>query len=110
MATTATDHVYRDESLSTPLAGRRGTLRRAESDLIAAFGEPVDPGYSDGKVTKSWRFSTPRGAVDIRDYWWNGHGEWSLSSVDSKAIIWLRQFVKASIPGAQFQFRKRHFA
>jgi hypothetical protein len=97
----------RDERLESPMGGRSGTCLADEADLRRVFGTPVNPCDADGKVTKCWRFNTPRGTADLRDYWWNQPGEWSLSCKDQKSLIWLRRHVASQID-AKFYFRSWH--
>jgi hypothetical protein len=74
--------------------GRIGTVKADQSRLVNLFGPPRPVRCSDGKVTKRWVFMTPRGLIEIRDYWWNRPNEWSLSAQDRKAGLWLRRFLK----------------
>ena len=71
---------------------RVGTAIASRDELIECFGRPHidDMNYaSDGKVTTVWCFETPRGSVEIRDYWWNREGEWSLAAGGPKPVRWL---------------------
>lgn len=46
-----------------------------------------------GKVSAIWYVSTPRGLVEIRDYWWNKRDVMSLGSVDCRAVIWVHRWM-----------------
>jgi len=90
--------------------GRTGTLVMGSEDkdkasalqeAEQAFGAPDASHYgemvTDGlgrvfmdepKVTKEWHFITPRGAVEVSDYWWNQRNELSIRSQDWRATLW----------------------
>lgn len=67
--------------------GRSGTAVCKTDRLREIFGEPnVVP---CDKVTIGWTFVTPRGPVEIRDYWWNvPDAEWSIGAPNIKAARW----------------------
>lgn len=79
-------------------SGRVGTLYmgfaeegKGMSGLQAAqrvFGQPVCGQSGDCKVTMSWHFDTPRGPVEVSDYWWNKWNELSIRSKSKKAAMW----------------------
>ena len=86
--------------------GRVGTIRLTLEDFAAKFGNPhesVPPcdwrKYDDlplldgaGKVSAIWWFQTPRGAVQVGDFWWNRKDELSVRAVDVRAMRWFRRW------------------
>jgi hypothetical protein len=85
-------HISGNQSI---MGGRTGTVAADESELVARFGNPLPVDSADGKVTKRWVIATPRGPVEVRDYWWNGPSEWSIASANHKATKWAVRFLKA---------------
>lgn len=84
--------------------GRAGTAYATREELITKLGRESFGPSDDGKVTIGWVFNTPRGAAEIRDYWWNKPGEWSLAAGDRRAALWLASYlrgldIKASTKG-----------
>lgn len=71
---------------------RVGTLTMPEGKLRKLIGNPTRYGSPDSKVTKTWVFTSPRGEFEIRDYWWNAKGEWSIAAANAKAALWGRAF------------------
>jgi len=80
------------------MSGRSGTVLASISDLIRVFGSPIKQSYFDDKVTMAWYFQTPRGPVEVRDYWWNVKGvEWSIATENRKAVKWLKRFLQLNL-------------
>ena len=64
-------------------SSRRGALRCDLSDLHAHFGLGDAERDNDGKVSVSWTFADvddPAVKFQVRDYWSNLAGEWSLAA------------------------------
>ncbi len=73
--------IRKGNSMSVVLGGRWSTVNATRDELIAALGEPTwEGGIQDGKVTVRWVFVTPAGNAEVRDYWWNAPGEWTLAA------------------------------
>lgn len=47
-----------------------------------------------GKVSAIWYFDTPRGPVQVSDYWWNKPDELSVRAIDVRAMRWFRRWCK----------------
>jgi len=47
-----------------------------------------------GKVSASWYFWTPRGPVEVSDYWWNKEDELSVRASDMRAMRWFLRWCK----------------
>lgn len=45
-----------------------------------------------GKVSAIWYFDTPRGLVEVHDYWWNRPNELSINATDRRAIRWFKRW------------------
>jgi hypothetical protein len=80
--------------------GRAGTVRATKDQLVALFGEPQKLDNSDDKVKMRWVFRTPRGFVEVRDYWWNAADEWSIGAENGtgtffKATRWIVRFMRS---------------
>ena len=79
---------------------RIGTAKVHKSDLYRILGQPVKENWSkeglDGadKVHAIWEFTTPRGMATVKDYWWNGDDEWSISANSRKAGMWLASHLR----------------
>lgn len=87
------------------MGGRSGSAVADFEKLCELFGNPEMFGkyrdYDKNKVTVAWTFSTPRGPVEIRDYWWNASGEWSIAAQSRKAAMWLcRKLRKMGVPAS----------
>ena len=78
-------------------SSRLGTVWASLESLISALGEPYyyDDPEGDSKVKIGWQFKTPRGNVEVRDYWWNRKGEWSLAASNKKQLLWIKGFLRA---------------
>ena len=50
---------------------------------------------SDGKITAQWFFVTPRGLVEVSDYWWNPKTQLSVRCVDRRAMRWFERWCKS---------------
>lgn len=85
-----------------PMFGRSGTAIAARSLLYVRLGMPTsDKPSDDGKVTVRWCYLTPRGYAELRDYWWNPPGEWSIGADSKGAALWLCAYLRAQgIPAA----------
>lgn len=62
--------------------------------MICASHSAVEPRI-DNKVTMSWVFDTPSGPAVLRDYWWNGPGEWSIAARNKESFQWFIDFLKS---------------
>jgi len=69
--------------------------------FAAKFGNPHDHGDGD-KVHAEWYFMTPRGLVDVYDYWWNPKNVLSIGLRNCKngidgninAARWLARYLR----------------
>jgi len=92
------------ELLSEGPYGRTGTVFAPRSRLEDVLGAP-DVTPIDDKVKVRWMIDTPRGAVCVRDYWWNQATEWSVVG-NRLATLWALAFFRAhAIPGFRGAFR-----
>lgn len=88
--------------------GRCGTIRMSLEALADKIGEPCEaaprehwrdyeqPLLGDGKVSAIWHFATPRGPVEVSDYWWNPANELSIRAADIRAMRWFLRWCKAN--------------
>ena len=93
---------------TTAHGSRLGTVNATKEQCINTFGPPHWTGNIDDKVTYSWTFATPRGPVEIRDYWWNGPKEQSIGSQSKKAALWVASYCRAN--GLPATTKHRHGA
>lgn len=88
------------ENDTMPAGGRLGTVNATLDDMVTAFGTPDEvtahPDGLDGagKVFFIYYFMTPRGGVQVRDYWWNAHDELSIAGDNDAAGMWLARFMR----------------
>jgi hypothetical protein len=96
MTTYANNHVKNLHQYKSILGGRIDTLWIDFDELNSRFVRTHWPEtYIDGKVTMGFQFETPRGPIEITDYWWNKIGfEWSVRSQDPRSVIWLVKFLR----------------
>lgn len=87
---------------ATAMGHRIGTAQAAQEKMFAVLGNPThdwraleDGEGMDGKVKLSWVFDTPRGRAEIRDYWWNKEGEWTIAAQSRKPAMWLARHLRA---------------
>lgn len=73
---------------------RIGTVHCTLAEFRAEFGAPHVLGSADDKVKETWHFRTPRGPVEVRDYWWNRDGELSIAATTPKAVLWLAGYLR----------------
>jgi len=79
---------------------RRGTCWMSIPSFSEKFGNPHEQNFTDdgldgaGKVHVVWYINTPRGIVDIRDYWWNGKNELSIASGNNKSLRWAKYWLR----------------
>ena len=95
-----------EQSKSRGLGGGRvGTITGLTlQDFARRFGDPheVSPNglgvecddFQDGKITASWHFVTPRGIVEVGDYWWNKKDELSVRAGNLKALRWFARWAR----------------
>jgi hypothetical protein len=74
---------------------RIGTVLADKAVLVNLFGPPRKVNCGDEKVTMQWVFETPRGTVEVRDYWWNAPNEWSIAAANYKAAQWVIRFMRS---------------
>ena len=79
---------------------RTGTAHLTLAECTKLFGPAHDKETIDGKVTTQWHFTTPRGRVTLRDYWWNAKNEQSIASCNSKPAMWLAAYIRRKGYGA----------
>src|SRR5688572_19783565 len=96
------------QSKTRPVGGGRvGTIAGLTLDDFAArFGAPHERApdgmgrafqtddFYDGKVTALWHFVTPRGVVEVGDYWWNRPDELSVRAADLRAMRWFGRWAR----------------
>ena len=96
MSTYASKHVTNRTERASILGGRIDTLWIDLFDLESRFSRTHFPEDDDGKTTMGFQFNTPRGPIEITDYWWNKIGfEWSVRSQDKRAVIWLVRYLRS---------------
>jgi hypothetical protein len=87
--------------------GRGATVFLSLEQFAARFGYPheavpvaewrhYDLPLLDGagKVSARWHFETPRGLVEVSDYWWNPSDELSVRAVDNRALRWFLRYLR----------------
>lgn len=85
---------------SAPGSCRRGTVFATYKELKAVLGSPHEEDWSeeaihgDGKVHFCWYIITPRGIVEIGDYWWNPKEKQSIRTAHNGAYWWIKGFFK----------------
>ena len=107
----------RDDLPTPPFAlsgnGRHGTIPLSLEAFAARMGDPHEQvarahwrdydGHprldGAGKVSAIWIFETPRGPVEVGDYWWNAENELSIRGTPTthrKAFLWFRRWCRES--------------
>lgn len=111
LATAERSKQWSDDLRKVPLPKRRGgrvaTLVCTLHDFAKRVGDPHQAApraywrhyngpliHDDGKVSAVWYFDTPRGLVQVSDYWWNAANELSIRACDVRAIHWFRRWCK----------------
>jgi hypothetical protein len=112
-----------DELQAVPLrwrsGARCGTAYLSLESFARRFGNPHvaapvedwrrydDRPLSDGagKVSASWWFDTPRGLVEVSDYWWNGSEELGVRATDRRALRWFLRYLREREIRAEFGAR-----
>jgi len=88
--------------------GRCGTIRMSLHDFAKRFGDPHEAAPAAewrkydtlplldgaGKVSAIWWFQTPRGAVQVSDFWWNKPDELSIRALDTRCLRWFLRWCK----------------
>ncbi len=93
------------------VAGSRlGTAIIAPDAIVALLGPPTYDWRSDeeAKVTLCWIFDTPRGPAEVRDYWWNTKGEWSIAAATIGAARFMAKHLRSlGVPAStRFNYAK----
>ncbi len=94
----------------TPLrwrcGGRCASLKMSLYDFAKRIGDPHEaapvadwrdydkPLIHDGKISAIWFFVTPRGYIQVSDYWWNKADELSIRAVDLRAVRWFKRWCR----------------
>ena len=79
---------------------RIGTAFESLESFARKFGDPHEADYSEtgldgaGKVHAIWDIDTPRGLAHIRDYWWNAQDQLSIAAADSRAFLWVKNWLR----------------
>jgi hypothetical protein len=73
--------------------GRCGTAVITLAELESRLGAPHLLGSGDDKITARWHLDTPRGPVEISDYWWNGPREQSIRG-SYRACLWAAAWMR----------------
>lgn len=94
LSATLADNVTLDRDACGDGSYRIGTVHCTLADFRAKFGAPHVLGSPDDKVKETWHFRTPRGSVEVRDYWWNRTGELSIAATTPKAVLWLAGYLR----------------
>jgi hypothetical protein len=81
-------------AMSVVLGGRWSTARATRDQLVAALGAPTWEDEFGDKVKVRWVFSTPAGNAEVRDYWWNGEGEWTIAAENHNAAMLFAGFLR----------------
>lgn len=87
MRKTYTENVSLASTFKPALGGRCGTAHISLKEFASHFGEPHAKDVG-GKVKAIWSIDTPRGPANVRDYWWNGERELTVSAGNAKAARW----------------------
>lgn len=87
--------------------GRCGTINMSLFAFASKIGNPHEAVPVDdwrnynlplldgaGKVSAIWYFSTPRGLVEVGDYWWNRENELSIRANDIRSQRWFLRWCK----------------
>lgn len=106
LATAERSQQYHDDMARTPwpwrCGGRCGTLFLSLEDFARRVGDPHKQVPRDqwrkydqydlldgaGKISAIWYFDTPRGLVEVSDYWWNPPDQLSIRAADRRALRW----------------------
>ena len=103
--------IWFDQLKAVPLrfrcGGRAATALLSLEQFAARFGAPQEAvsvaewrNYDlplldgAGKVSARWQFDTPRGLVEVSDYWWNPSDELSVRAVDNRALRWFLRYLR----------------
>jgi len=79
---------------------RRGTVFETLDGFARKFGNPHVEDFSEdgldgaGKVHAIWTVETPRGIVEVRDYWWNPKDQLSIGAPNGLAALWCRAWLR----------------
>jgi len=85
---------------SIPGSCRRGTVFISLSEFGRKFGDPHISNFSndgvhgDEKIHAMWTVDTPRGPVNIYDYWWNPKAQLSIGAKDKYSFLWCKGWLK----------------
>ena len=90
----ALNHVQLHDKYITVMGCRRGTVLISLDTMRELFGPEQSDGDGD-KVTACWTFNTPRGFIEVRDYWWNGREECSIAGTSYRAAMWIAAYFRA---------------
>lgn len=112
LATAKDSQAWFNQLTSTPLrfrgGGRCGTIFLSLEAFARKVGDPHNAvprkdwrnyNGSDlldgaGKVSAEWHFNTPRGLIEVSDYWWNGVNELSIRAADRRAMRWFLRWCR----------------
>ena len=101
--------------------GRCATINLSLEAFARRFGDPHESAPVEhwrnyhghdlldgaGKVSAIWYFQTPRGPVQVHDYWWNKKDELSIAAPDMRSMRWfLRWCENRGIPATPPRKRK----
>lgn len=92
-------------------AGRHGTIYMSLEQFADKLGNPHESvqrsqwrkyetsGLLDGagKVSALWIFETPRGSIEVSDYWWNKSDQLSVrgtAATHKNAFLWFRKWAR----------------
>lgn len=82
---------------------RVGTVEVGHEAFRAILGDPLDEDWTpgddggldgSGKVHISWVIDTPRGQVQVYDYWWNPAGILSLGASGKWPALWAVKWLR----------------
>ena len=102
---------YCDDLQQAPIkwrcGGRCDTLDCSLDDFAKRVGDPHEAvPVSDwrkynlplldgaGKISALWYFDTPRGLVQVSDYWWNPPTQLSIRAADLRAMRWFLRWAR----------------
>lgn len=101
-------NVTRAHPCAVVMGWRVGSLHLDRQSLENSIGEPSreygqeevtdifgNKSFDSPKVSVTWVFKSPRGYFEIRDYWWNPKGVWSIAAASDKAALWARSFARS---------------
>ena len=73
---------------------RIGTCWATEAELRERFGPPDYERNISDNVLRAWYFDTPRGAVELRDYWCDAKNQHCIGAADWRGGLHVAQLLR----------------